>query len=222
VPEALTRSLDEQRRRFHGLVDHVVPVDLTRPEEGYTDLNYGGERLKRVLLDALPAGYRQTLLTLEEATRDLQDLYARQALPHIVGYSLLAGTAGAIPIPWLDLFILPGIQTRMIYHLARFYGQPLSGARFAELASTLGLGVAARQAARELLKFIPYVGSVAGAALAGASTFALGKAFCYYYSVVHQGHVPRPEELRRYYHEQLTLAEKAWATHPPPATNSSG
>ena len=43
-----------------------------------------------------------------------------------------------------------------------------------------------------------------------ASTFALGKAFCYYYRAVHQGHVPRPEDLRRYYQEQLALAEKAW------------
>ena len=60
------------------------------------------------------------------------------------------------------------------------------------------------------MKLIPYVGSVAGAVLAGASTFALGKAFCFYYSAVHQGHVPQPEDLRRYYHEQLSLAEKSW------------
>jgi uncharacterized protein (DUF697 family) len=210
VPEPLARSLAEQERRFAGLVDRLVPVDLTRPEEGFNDPNYGGSLLKQQLLDVLPAGYRQTLLTLEEANRDLQDFYARSALPHIVGYSMLAATAGAIPVPWLDLLILPGIQTRMIYHLARFYGQPLSGTRFLELASTLGLGMVARQAMRELMKFIPYVGSVAGAALAGGSTFALGKAFCFYYSAVHKGHVPRPEDLRRYYHEQLILAERAW------------
>jgi hypothetical protein len=60
------------------------------------------------------------------------------------------------------------------------------------------------------MKFIPYVGSVAGAALAGASTLALGKAFCFYYSAVHQGHVPQAAELRRYYQEQLALAEKEW------------
>jgi len=56
-------------------------------------------------------------------------------LPHIAGYSTLAATAGAIPIPWLDLLILPGIQTRMIYHLAQLYGQPLTGARFVEYRS---------------------------------------------------------------------------------------
>jgi uncharacterized protein (DUF697 family) len=217
VPEALTRTLAEQRRRFEGLVDFVVPVDLTRPEEGFTEPNYGGERLKQTLLEVLPAAYRQTLLTLEEASRELQDFYAKQALPHIVGYSSLAATAGAIPVPWLDLLILPGIQTQMIAHLARLYGQPLTGARFLELAGTLGLGMVARQAMREVMKFIPFVGSVAGGALAGASTFALGKAFCYYYSAIHKGHVPKPEELRRYYQEQLVRAEHSWGKKTGPA-----
>ena len=31
----------------------------------------------------------------------------------------------------------------MIYHLAQFYGQPLTGRRFMELASTLGIGMLA-------------------------------------------------------------------------------
>jgi uncharacterized protein (DUF697 family) len=105
----------------------------------------------------------------------------------------------------------------MIFHLARLYGQPLTGTRFLELASTLGLGMLVRQAAREVAKLIPFAGSVAGGALAGASTFALGKAFCYYYRAVHQGHVPRAEDLRRYYREQLALAETAWAGYSSPS-----
>jgi uncharacterized protein (DUF697 family) len=211
VPEDLRRSLDEQKRAFAGLVDRVVPVDLTPAAEGFTVPDYGGPQIKQALLEVLPAGYRQTLLTLDEATAELKDIYARHALPRILGYSTLAATAGAIPVPWVDLLILPGIQTQMIYHLARFYGQPLSGTRFLELASTLGMGVVVRQAIREVVKLIPVAGSVAGAAMAGASTFALGKAFCYYYSAVHQGHVPNPDDLRRYYKEQLALAEQAWS-----------
>lgn len=210
VPEELARTVAEQKRRFGDLVDHVVPIDLTRPEEGFAEANYGGRRLKEVLIAALPAAYRQTLITLDEAGTDLRDAYSKQVLPHILGYSTLAATAGAFPIPWVDLLILPAIQTQMIYHLARLYGQPLSAARFTELASTLGLGMLLRQAAREVMKFIPYVGSVAGGALGAASTFALGKAFCYYYSAVHQGHVPTAEELKRYYHEQLQLAQQKW------------
>ncbi len=210
IPQRLKESLDEQRRRFEGLYDYFVPIDLTPPEEGFNDPNYGSERLKQVLLDALPGAYRQTLITLDMATHELTDLYARHALPRIVAYSSLAATAGAIPIPWVDLLIIPGIQSRMIYHLSAFYGQELSAERFLELASTLGLGLAVRQATRELVKLIPYVGSVVGAALAGASTFALGKAFCYYYSAVHRGQVPRAEDLKKYYQEQLALAEQAW------------
>jgi uncharacterized protein (DUF697 family) len=208
------RSLDEQRRRFRELADRVVAVDLTPVEEGFADPDYGGPRLRAVLLEVLPGALRQTLLSLDEARRELQELFARQALPHILGYSTLAASAGAVPIPVVDLVLLSGIQSRMIYDLARLYGQPLTGQRFVEIASTLGLGMVMRQAAREMIKLIPVigpvVGSVAAGALAGASTFALGKAFCYYYRAVHQGHVPRPQDLRRYYKEQLALAEQAW------------
>ena len=210
VPEDLSESIAPQRRRFQGLCDFVVPIDLTSAEEGFKDPNYGGPLLKEVLIDALPAAYRQTLVKLEEATHLLQNYYERQAIPYIVAYSTLAATAGAIPIPWLDLLVLPGIQTRMIYRLAKVYGQPLSGHQFLEMAGTLGLGMMVRQGIRELTKFVPFFGSFAGAALAGSATFALGKAFCYYYRATTKGLVPKAEDLKKYYHEQLTIAERLW------------
>ena len=193
-------------------------VDLTPPEEGFNDPEYGGPRLRQELLEVLPAAVGQTLRSLDEATHELQDLYARESLPHILGYSSLAASAGAVPVPVLDLVLLSGIQSRMIYHLAKLYGQPMDGKRFLEIAGGMGLGVLARQATRmtvvELLKLIPFVGSVmgamAGAALAYASTFALGKAFCYYYRRVHQGHVPQTDDLKRYYKDQLSQAEQMW------------
>jgi uncharacterized protein (DUF697 family) len=215
LPDGLVRSIAEQRSRFAGLVDKVVIVDLTQPEEEFNETDYGGARLREVLLDQLPSALGQTLRTLDLATHELQDFYARHAMPHILGYSLLAATAGAVPIPLVDLILLSGIQTRMVYHLADLYGQPMTGKRFLEIAASLGLGMLVRQAGRELLKLIPFVGpvvgSVAAGALAGASTFALGKAFCYYYRVVHQGHIPKTEDLRKYYKEQLSIAERAWS-----------
>ncbi len=209
-PADLGRSLTEHCRRFRGLFDVAVPIDLTRPEDGFDDPVYGGEALKQALLDVLPQAYRQTILHLDEVADELQDFYAGRALPRILGYSTLAATAGAVPVPWLDLLILPGIQAQMIYHLARLYGQPLDATRFLELAGSLSLGVAFRQAAREVIKFIPYVGSVAGGALAAASTFALGKAFCFYLAAVHQGHVPSATDLKHYYHDQLYRARQSW------------
>jgi uncharacterized protein (DUF697 family)/predicted GTPase len=212
VPAAWARLIAQQADEFGDLVDRVVPIDLTRPEEGYADPNYGGEALKRALLDALPGAYRTTFAHITEVTTTLKDAYLRHAIPVIVGYSTLAASAGAIPVPFLDLVLLPGIQARMVRDLGKLYGQPLTAARFMELAASMGMGLAARQAIREVVKFIPFVGSAAGAALAGASTFALGRAFCEYYEVVHQGHVPNPQALKKLYQDQLLAAEKAWFT----------
>jgi uncharacterized protein (DUF697 family) len=210
APADWVRLVKEQADQFEGLVDRIVPIDLTRPEEGYTDPNYGGEALKRVLLDALPGAYRATFARITEVTSALKDAHLRHAIPVIAGYSSLAASAGAIPVPFLDLVLLPAIQARMVRDLGKLYGQPLTAARFMELAASMGLGLAARQAVREVVKFIPFVGSAAGAALAGASTFALGRAFCEYYEVVHQGHVPNPQALKKLYQDQLLAAEKAW------------
>ncbi|HTU18615.1 MAG TPA: DUF697 domain-containing protein [Gemmataceae bacterium] len=218
LPADLTRSLIEQHRRFEGLVDRIVAVDLTPVEEGFNDPDYGGVPLRQTLLELLPAAFRQTLLSLGDAGRDLQDFFARQALPYILAYSTLAGSAAALPVPVVDLVLLSGIQSQMVYHLAQLYGQPLTAQRFLEIASTLGLGLLLRQGSRMLLKYVPYIGpslgSVMSGTLAGASTFALGKAFCYYYRAVHQGHVPKTEELRRHYREQLAQAEQAWKHKP--------
>jgi uncharacterized protein (DUF697 family) len=222
LPSGLLESLAEQRRRFEGLVDFVVAVDLTPPEEGFHEPNYGGARLREVLLDVLPAAQAQTLRTLEVAQRDLQGLFADKAGPTILAYSTLAATAGAVPIPVVDLVLISAVQTRMMYDLANLYGQALTTQRLAEVAGALGLGLLGRQGGRSLIKLIPglgsVLGSVAGGALAAASTFALGKAFCYYYSAVLEGHVPDPKDLRRYYREELSRAEESWKRlHPEPS-----
>jgi uncharacterized protein (DUF697 family) len=214
-PPDVARSLAEHERRFAGLIDAVVPIDLTRPEEGFDEPNYGGEQLKQVLLEHLPAAYRQTLITLSAATKELRDRHAKRALPVILGYGALAATAGAVPVPWVDLLILPGIQSRMIAHLAERSGRPLDGKRFAELATSLGLGLVARQAIRELAKFIPYVGSVVAASLAAGSTYALGQAYLHYERSVLHGHVPSAEELRGVYREELKRAEQLWKSKTP-------
>ena len=213
-PPELLQSLDAHRARFGKLVDRVVLIDLTQPEEGYAQPDYGGLQLRRALLDVLPAGLGQTLRTLAAAQHDLQDLFSGKAAPTIAAYSTLAATAGAVPLPFVDLLLLSGVQTRMLYDLAQLYGQPLTKQRLAELAGALGLGLLGRQAGRSLIKVIPglgtVIGSVAGGALAAGSTYALGKAFCYYYQAVLQGHQPNTQDLKKYYNAQLGQAEEAW------------
>ena len=215
VPENLLRSISEQQRRFQGLVDEIVPVDLTKSDEGFEQPNYGGEQLKDAIVRRLPDIYRQTLLALDRVTGELRDEMLKQAMPIILGYSYLAAAAGAIPIPFIDLFILPGVQMKMVTELAKLHGQPMTAERFRELAATLGLSMVARQAAREVSKFIPFVGAAAGAALAGASTFALGRAACFYYQHIREGHVPEPEALKKFFEQELSAAERFWSKKPP-------
>ncbi|MGL4420101.1 MAG: YcjF family protein [Gemmataceae bacterium] len=210
LSEDAEQLIAEHRAQFGKLVDAVVAIDLTRPSEGYTDPNYGGEALKQKLLEMLPEAYRQSFVRLDDATGTLKELHLKHAMPVIIGYASMAASAGAMPVPFVDLVMLPAIQARMVFHLAKLYGQPMSGARFLELAGSLGLGLLARQAVREVAKLIPFVGSAAGAALAWGSTYALGRAFCLYYQEVHEGHVPDPVRLKLYYQQQLADAQKRW------------
>lgn len=226
VSPQVSEALEFQRHRFAGLFDHIVAVDLTPPEEGFNEANYGGEALRQALLNSLPAAQAQTLRSLDLAQRNLQDLYARRAQPIILAYSTMAATAGALPIPLVDLVLISGIQTKMVYDLAGLYGQPLTRRRLGELTSALGAGLVTRQAGRSLIKLIPglgtVAGSVAGSALAAAATYALGMAFCYYYRVILEGQEPDPERLRSYYHDQLDQAKQAWERlHPVPGQKAT-
>jgi uncharacterized protein (DUF697 family) len=206
----LMRSLELQRRRFEGLVDSVLPIDITRPEEGYDQPEYGGPALRATLTDLLPKAQRHTLEMVERNLADLKELHARKVLPTIYGFSLLAGTAGAIPIPFLSLLLLPRIQRKMVESLAEQFGRPLSAEQFVELAEKLGIGSLRRTAAGELLKFVPYVGVVAGATAHAASTYALGKAFSHYDALATDGASINIDELREYYQTQLKEATEMW------------
>ena len=60
IHAALQRSLREQEDRFAGLVDRIIPIDLTKLEEGFDQPNFGGKRLEgdadRTTARRLPPG----------------------------------------------------------------------------------------------------------------------------------------------------------------------
>ena len=209
-PEAVETLKAAQEEAFAGLFDRTVLVDLTKPVEGYDVPDYGLEALKTALLELLPDAYRQTLKHLAEADGDFRDRQWQRAKPVIVGYSTLAGTAGALPVPFLDLLILPAIQTKMIRDLAARSGRRDAASNFLELSASAGIGLLATVALRQVAKLIPYVGSVVGAGLASASTYALGRAFLEYDRRVHEGHLPGADEVKGVYEAQFAEAKKRW------------
>jgi uncharacterized protein (DUF697 family) len=209
LPEELGRLLAEQSRQFQGLVDRVVPIDFTKIEEGFTEPHFGGERLKQVLLELLPSAYRATFARLTVA-QEWKESHHQQAHPMLVSYSTMAATAGALPLPFVDLLIIPTVQKKLVRALAESYGQPELAEAFLTKANQAGAGLVAQQALREVAKVVPIVGAASAASLAYASTYALGRAFCEYYQSVHLGHLPNAAQIRELYKNELTAAELLW------------
>lgn len=204
VPAALARALTFQRALFAGVVvQSFVPVDFTLPEDGFHDPYYGRDALLDALATAHPHAVYHTLRQLPTLTRELQSLHFRQAQPHILAYAMAAAGVGATPLPVADLPILSSLQVKMLHTVASIYRQPLGVKTVLELASTVGVGFLFRQGMRSLLKVLPGVGNAVSGLYAGASTYALGCALCFYYQVVFDGHLPRPAQLRTFYQEKL-------------------
>lgn len=210
LPEELRRCLVAQEQRFHGLVDRIVPLDLTPADEGFAEPNFGGERLEQAIEDSLPSAFRQTLVMLHEVREQLQDLTERRARPVILSHSVLAATAAAAPVPWLDIPVVLSLQSRLVALLADLYGQPLQAELVGKLAGALGGQIAARFAVRAPLKFLPVLGQTANAALAFAYTFSLGQACCWYFGELRAGNIPSEAELGRVWNDELTRAVAVW------------
>lgn len=213
LPVELRRSIRAQEERFAGLADQIVPLDLTHPDDGFDQPEFGGVRLKDALVAMLPAAYRQTLLTLYDSMASLKDLNDRRALPIVIGHSMLAASAAAVPLPWLDIPVVAAIQSHLVYRLARVYGQPRGARTLLEMAGPIGGRMLARQIVRETLKFIPFVGVAANAALAYAYTYGLGKACGWYFGQVRQGNAPSAQELEQVWRDQLKQAAQVWKKH---------
>lgn len=213
LPSDLQRSLAEHARQFEGLYDAIVPIDFTRPEDGYGHQFFGGTRLVDALGASLPAAYRQAFLSVSDVRDSLQNLAVRQAMPLIVTYSSLAATAAAVPTPWLDIPVVMGLQTHLVYRLAELFGQKMQTDLLLKMAGAVGGRLLLRFAVRAPLKFIPFLGQTANAAIAFAYTYSLGQACCWYFGEIKAGHMPSAEELNQVWSEQLQSAMVTWKSH---------
>jgi uncharacterized protein (DUF697 family)/predicted GTPase len=212
VGEDLRRCLQAQYDRFDGLFDRAVPVDLTPADEGFAAPEFGGPRLKTAILDLLPSAYRQTLLQMDHLREALLEIQQERSLPIILAHSVLAASAAAVPVPWIDLPVVMAIQSHLAHRLARVNQQHLDAAALAHVTVAMGGRVALTMGLRELLKFIPWVGMAANAAAAFAFMYASGWVWNWYFLEVRKGHVPDASELREMYQEQLRKGVALWKT----------
>jgi uncharacterized protein (DUF697 family) len=108
-----------------------------------------------------------------------------QSLVTVKRYMWWAGGAGLIPIPWVDLAAVAGVQLKMLADLSKIYGVPFERNRGKAAISSLVGFVLPHAAAYGMIgsgiKAIPVVGALGGApAMAlftAAYTWAAGNVF---------------------------------------------
>jgi len=93
--------------------------------------------------------------------------------------------AGLIPVPFVDIAAVSGVQLKMLKDMTDIYGIKFSENKGKSIVSALLGSVVPNSLARggvgSILKMIPVVGTVMGgismSLFSGASTYAIGKAF---------------------------------------------
>lgn len=209
IPTALRTLIDEKVRQFKGLYDAVIPVDLTKPSDGFADPDFGGPRLRRALLDHLPHAYRQALLTLNQK-EGRQTMRQQRTRWQVLASSALAASAGAVPVPWVDIPVVLGLQAHLALRIAAIYGHEITPADWAVLSSIAGSRIVVRMAVLEALKFIPLLGMAAGAASSFAFTYALGMSWEWYFAHTRGDNVPSASQLKEVFKEQLKRGHELW------------
>ena len=208
--ETTSRCLARHYERFEGLFDRAVPIDLTQTDDGFAQADFGGTRLKHAILDLLPRAYRQTLRQLDHVVDELRSAHRRRSSRTILAHAVVAASAAAVPVPWVDIPFVLATQSHLIHRLAADAHQTLDVQTLLNLTGGAGGRVAFKMGTRELLKLIPWVGVAVNAAAAFAFTFASGEAASWYFREVRAGHIPSADTLQEVYREQLRAGASLW------------
>lgn len=97
----------------------------------------------------------------------------------------ISGALGMQPIPFADFPLLFSLQIMLVSGIIYISGREMSKRLalqfFAALGLNFGAGMALRQGSRAALKLLPGFGNAVSGAIAGAGTFAIGRAASAYF-----------------------------------------
>jgi uncharacterized protein (DUF697 family) len=104
-------------------------------------------------------------------------------------FAIWSGVAGLIPLPFVDVATVGGLQIQMVRRLSQIYGVPFSENRGKALVASLAgsmIPATSGIGAASALKFVPLFGMVASAfvmpVLSAGATYAIGKAFIQHFA----------------------------------------
>jgi uncharacterized protein (DUF697 family)/predicted GTPase len=196
--EELQRAFTAIEETFKNLFDSAVLIDFTREEDDYQPVFYGLEALTNSLAELLPEAEARTIhqLLAREVSSQLGHLYRDVGRRYILAFTVIAATVAAVPLPFATMPVLTVLEVSMVGVLGKLYGQTLTPSQAGGIVSAIAGGFLAKAIGRELIKFVPGLGSVIAASWAAAYTWALGEAACVYFGDLMGGKKPDPDKIQ--------------------------
>ena len=175
------------REKVHNAVARNLRLE---PSQIVETVATEGTKVGRVIL-AIAKFEPELLAAIAEA---LPEYRAKLAWQRIVPAAGGAALVGLIPLPFVDLVPLLGIQSGLVLSIARIYGYKITLSRAKELIATFGIGLIARTIFQQLSKLGGIPGWILSAAIAAATTMAIGYASMIWFAY---GEKPTQEALEK-------------------------
>ena len=135
-----------------------------------------------------------------------------RAMKIVKTWSQLSVAAGIVPVPFVDIALVSGIQVKMIYDLCQVYNIPFEKKSAVAVASGLVGGSVSAVVARILgemaLKSIPYVEQVMQPTLSFATTYSMGYVFVKHFENAGTLMNFDASKMNMYFHEQFEKSKK--------------
>lgn len=210
--QARFRARQQAQQIFEKAAGKPLPyVETMLAPEDTADEHNGVDQLVTLLDDVTP---EVALLLAREERRGAERSAFATRRAEVLWYASAAGASDVAPV--VGAVTVPGLQAAMLRALGRHYCVNWTRARMTEFTLALGAGAAFRYGAsyaiRQLTKLIPVYGQTAGAAAAGAisfaATYALGRAAAMYLFRTQHGEAIDADELRALYTDALRRARR--------------
>ena len=124
-----------------------------------------------------------------EVTATPLDRRRARAVKLVERFSLWSGAAGLIPVPFVDLAAIAGVQIQMLRRISQIYSVPLSENRGKALIASLAgsmLPASSGIGAASIVKSVPVVGTAISAiampVLSTGATYVIGMAFIQHFA----------------------------------------
>ncbi len=144
----------------------------------------------------------------------------QKALKIVKNYMWWSMGAGLIPVPFVDLVAVSGVQLKMLAEISKIYGVQFQESRGkAVVGALIGYIVPSAMsfgAVGSLLKAVPLVGALVGTPsmvlFCGASAWALGKVFIQHFESGGTFLDFNPAEVKEHFQEHFEEGRKMAAT----------